>query len=871
MQGIELTNAGSTSSSNKGKQVAQTKIIAEAQKVDDLTLPALAVYKQKYVAISRALDSAEAKLAKASGLAVGSLHDLKIKVPVKVDPEVVSTINRTVHEQICEQYVAVLTDKVTSLKKARNELVPAFTAELQTAGDKLLNENTTKNSTEEYVKYWTELTHKIAQFNDMSFKTFVDTFRAKVAMGSTPSMVGYVSDSDNTIESDNDTNNVNMEFIEPIGYKQKKKSQGWRRRQKQTKKEKVLLQTTKQTTTATTSKGPKAERQKTPKNVSVNNISSLKYLPMYVWKCLDRGTNFQLTKYCSYHQCQKDFQEMRKRIEVELDRAKSNDVVPFVVNKNVLDISFSVVSRHLFDKTVFNRNRFHKSKFGINKMINKSFEFLVENNLVVTCADKNMGLTIMDFDWYNYEVNNHLNNLTVYKRMTPDWSLNTIEVYAELFEVIMGISNKYTKKYLSKFLDTMLEPDQEFPPPYFYIIPKLHKNPISSRPITPSFAWITSDISKFLANKWSPLLKKCGYILPNSLQLVKDLEAINSSESLPLTANLYTWDIKNMYTNIDLDDLYIRIKAMLIRLNIRPEEAEYQVNLLKWVNNNSYVKYQDSWYKQIKGLAMGSAVAPVAANLYMAKILIESFGEHNNMYWDSIIYIRSYIDDVFAIMSEDFSMEIIGNRISATSIPSGFDLEGNMSNKVSFLDLNLGIALNVNPLDNVFASVTISPYNKDTNVHAYTDTDSYYPYNYRYSWIRGESIRLIRNSDTLDYYEKALFEFKHFLQNRKYPIVEINKNLTINNYSDRNNLLNVVNHNSDFISQIDFVVPIDNNPSRDVIIKLFKKVFKIYNYNASVQSNRIIKVAFPVRKGTAVIDILNKAKKKVLSAHLLRE
>ncbi|CAG8830140.1 15868_t:CDS:2, partial [Cetraspora pellucida] len=29
-----------------------------------------------------------------------------------------------------------------------------------------------------------------------------------------------------------------------------------------------------------------------------------------------------------------------------------------------------------------------------------------------------------------------------------------------------------------------------------------------------------------------------------------------------------------------------------------------------------------------------------------------------------------------------------------------------------------------------------------------------------------------------------------------------------------------------------------------------------------------LRVAFPVRKGTAVIDILNKAKKKVLHAHL---
>ncbi|CAG8791433.1 8507_t:CDS:2, partial [Dentiscutata erythropus] len=748
MEGIEITNSAGSSSS-KGKQIARTKIIAGAQNVDDLSLPVLAVYKQKYVSISRALDSAEAKLAKASELAVGSLHDLKIKVPAKIDPEVVTTINA--------------------------ELVPKFTAELKTAGDKLLHDNTTSDSTAEIVKHWTDLATNIAGFNDHSFKVFVDTFRAKVAMGDTPTM----------------------------------------------------------------------------------------YLPMYVWKSLDRGTNFQLTKYCSNHQCQKDWQEIKRRIEIELDRARSKDISLFLVKKHVLDTSFNVISRHLFNKTIFNRNRFHKSKFGINKLINKSFDFFVENNLVVTCADKNMGLTIMDYNWYNYQVNKHLGNLSVYTQMQADWSLNTIEVYATLFDIIMSISNEYIEKYcVENFLENMLDPEQEFPPPLFYIIPKLHKNPISSRPITPSYAWVTSDVSKYLAQKWSTLLTKCDYILPNSLKLVKELEAINKSKKLPVTANLYTWDIKDMYTNIDLDDLCVRIKEMLIYLRVRPEVAEFQVKLLKWVNDNAYVKYQNNWYKQIKGLAMGSAVAPVAANLYMAKVLIDSFGEPNNMFWDSIIIIRSYIDDIFAVLAEGFSLDLIGNRISATAIPSYFELDGTTANKVSFLDLNLEMCLCLTSVYNAYGVISISPYDKPTNIHAYTDTESYYPYNYRYSWIQGENIRLIRNSDNSNFYDKALYEFKHFLQNRRYPIVEINKHLTINNYSDREELLKVKDFKNDYISHIDFILPINNSPSRDVVIKLFKKVFKLYNYNASVHSNRTLRVAFPVRKGTAVIDILNKAKKK---------
>ncbi|CAG8615513.1 15064_t:CDS:1, partial [Cetraspora pellucida] len=575
MEGIVITSntAGSSSSSSaKGKQAVRTKIIAGAQQVDELALPVLAVYKQKYVSISRALDSAEVKLAKAPSFAVGSLHDLKVKVPVSIDSEVINSLNNTVHATLSDQYVAVLTDKVIELKKAAKDLVPALRRELQDAQQKMLDENT-EGATDETVKYWTDLTSRILEHNNHQFAYFVDTFRAKKAMGDTPTMVGQVSDSNIAIDS-NDTNNDAMDTIEPSTTKQKKKGQGWRRRQKK-QSQKDLLQT-KQTTTPSTSKGPKAERQKTPKSVSVNNISSLKYLPMYVWKSLDRGTNFQLTKYCSYHQCQKDWQETKKRIEVGLDRAKTKDVSLFFVNKNVLDISFNVISQHLFNKTIFNHNRFHKSKFGTNKMIEKSFSFLVENNLVVTCADKNMGLTIMDYEWYNYQVNKHLSDRSVYMLKQDGWALNTVDTYGDLFDIIMSVSNEYIRNNgLDRFLN-ILDPDLEFPAPLFYIIPKLHKNPISSRPITPSYAWVTSDVSKYLADKWSSLVLRCDYILPNSMKLIKEIEELNNNKKLPINASLYTWDIKSMYTNIDLDDICVRIKDMLIYLKVKPEIAEFE-------------------------------------------------------------------------------------------------------------------------------------------------------------------------------------------------------------------------------------------------------------------------------------------------------
>ncbi|CAG8654107.1 3459_t:CDS:2, partial [Racocetra fulgida] len=137
-----------------------------------------------------------------------------------------------------------------------------------------------------------------------------------------------------------------------------------------------------------------------------------------------------------------------------------------------------------------------------------------------------------------------------------------------------------------------------------------------------------------------------------------------------------------------------------------------------------------------------------------------------------------------------------------------------MGNKVSFLDLELEMCIKLSSVNKAYACVSIKPYDKPTNIHAYTDTESYYPYNYRYSWIQGENIRLIRNSDKDFSYEKALYEFKYFLENRRYPKVEINKHLRLNNYSDWNDLLLVRDFKKDFISQIDFIIPVQNTPRK---------------------------------------------------------
>ena len=63
--------------------------------------------------------------------------------------------------------------------------------------------------------------------------------------------------------------------------------------------------------------------------------------------------------------------------------------------------------------------------------------------------------------------------------------------------------------------------------------------------------------------------------------------------------------------------------------------------------NNNYFTFGDSCWRQLRGTAMGTPVAPAFASLYVAHVedaLLLEFPSH-------VIYYKRYIDDIFLLWS----------------------------------------------------------------------------------------------------------------------------------------------------------------------------------------------------------------------------
>jgi len=124
------------------------------------------------------------------------------------------------------------------------------------------------------------------------------------------------------------------------------------------------------------------------------------------------------------------------------------------------------------------------------------------NKLIIKPADKNFGLTIMHKDWYEFQVKKHLNSKT-YQKEEPSLykiigDLYTIKEYTFTKRLYIQSKELYLK---------WTDKSKIWKIPEFYVMPKLHKSPIKSRPIVPSHSWVTTEASKWL----NDFYKKCHH------------------------------------------------------------------------------------------------------------------------------------------------------------------------------------------------------------------------------------------------------------------------------------------------------------------------------------------------------------------------
>ncbi|GLB46000.1 hypothetical protein LshimejAT787_5200010 [Lyophyllum shimeji] len=314
-------------------------------------------------------------------------------------------------------------------------------------------------------------------------------------------------------------------------------------------------------------------------------------------------------------------------------------------------------------------------------------------------------------------------------------------------------------------------PKESFKIPQFYGIPKIHKTPVKFRPILPCFNAIQNPAAKYVSKKLKPIIKSA----PSVIHGTKDLAIKLSKLSIAPNRQWFiaTGDVVAYYPTIDL----VNAKAIALdkytefRLGRKVVAGEtladsFDDDLLNELrlfakcldvgNDNLIVQFEDKFFHQHRGLAMGVADSPDLANLYGL-----AFEEECGILDDvRVPFYGRYIDDCLAIVYARSEAEVKA-ILSVVKIDQ-CTIEWNVSaTSQPFLDMLI--------YRDSDGSLQHAPYGKARNHHKRIPFHSAHPIDVKKGTFSGEMSRMATLSSTLPVYKEAVKDLIGLYCNRGYP------------------------------------------------------------------------------------------------------
>ena len=255
-------------------------------------------------------------------------------------------------------------------------------------------------------------------------------------------------------------------------------------------------------------------------------------------------------------------------------RIKSNSFVPPLAGKHLEDYLDNVLSK-IKDRMIDVPYQHYLQPLGLTNTISS----LVNNDsIVIKPADKNLGVCVIDKKWYVQEALRQLSDQLTYRRITQ---IPTAEFFFNELKAILNKHDKFNSKETKFLLQSELNPLKLS---VFYMLIKIHKNPMTGRPIVSCLGAPTEFASRYINTTLQHVMKRIRSYIPDSYALTQLLE----TTQFPKDCIILVADVVNLYPSIDIEDGLLQLRKALIICGFPTKEIEYIIDLTRWVLNNNY-------------------------------------------------------------------------------------------------------------------------------------------------------------------------------------------------------------------------------------------------------------------------------------------
>ena len=330
-------------------------------------------------------------------------------------------------------------------------------------------------------------------------------------------------------------------------------------------------------------------------------------------------------------------------------------------------------------------------------------------------------MVIMDRQDYINKANSLLNQNTY--RSIPRDPTNTIK--NKLIGILKRVKNQTgldSNTYKSMYPTGCV-------PPKSYGLPKIHKPDTPLRPIVSSCGSVTYGVAKELAKVLKPLVGKSPHHINSTQDFVEQVKHI----TLAPGECLNSFYVSALFTSVPVDPALNIIKDLLEKDHTLKERTVMAVSdiilQLEFCLKNTYFSFQDQFYEQVEGAAMGSPVSPILANLYMEFLEQKALSTAPipSRFW------CRFVDDTFVIHKEVNKQGFL-QHINSVDPAIKFTVEDNKEDgSIPFLDTF------VEP--EADGTLFITMYRKPTYTDQYLQWDSHHHLSAKFSVIHTLSHR----------------------------------------------------------------------------------------------------------------------------------